>query len=410
MIFGRSLERMWGVDVSTMMVHGIEVVNTIGPGRDHMSSIAQVIEYYASRVNFAQTSALLFITQWQFISMSFHQSIPWTLPEWAKFVIRFPATLGLDSDWVPLEAEDCERDAMGDCIRMCGNVTLPKVPWYVPEIECWEDAYGGSGSQALTDDEILDLMRADDDTEWLFALGGIGVTILFMIVLAFQEVVEDNVFYRVPGPWDKLWLLLQGFCAALSGPLFMPVIGVLLDPLSNSDGSVVNQFRMYPVQAVVCVIFSWIFIVLSLRLVRVGQQLSAMNFKWYRPGQSSKDIAYRTASTNPLEELEERWLPTFQQSLVDRDTNLKLLNIAIPSIFPHNTKVIALIVFITGIWLTVDAFFTVDRSSGRRFSGPYPDQKTVSAAWLHGLHDAPFCLTVTSVCATACCRRISGCS
>ena len=54
-------------------VHGIEVVNTIGPGRDHMTSIAQIIEFYKSRVNFAQTSALLFITQCNLFALLFTQ-------------------------------------------------------------------------------------------------------------------------------------------------------------------------------------------------------------------------------------------------------------------------------------------------------------------------------------------------
>lgn len=376
LIFGRSLDRMWGVDVSMMMVHGIEVVNTIGPGRAYLSSIMQSIEFYASRVNFAQTSALLFITQWQFISMAFHPSISWLLPLWATSVIRFPATLGLDSEWVPPEVKECVTSANGNCVQMCGNVTMPEVPWYVPTPKCLADE-NEDGSQALSDDEILERMLANDDTDWIFAYVGMVVTVIFMAVLTFQELVEANVFHRVPGPWPQVWQVLQSFTAALTGPLFMPMVGILLDPLSNTDGTVINQFRMYPVSAGLCVVFSVIYITLALRMVRVGQDMSAIEFKWYRPFQSSMDIASKKASTNPLEELEERWLPTFQQSLADRDANLKLFNIAIPSLFPHNTKVIALSIFITGLWLSVDAFFTVDRSSGLRFSGPYPDKKTV---------------------------------
>jgi hypothetical protein len=385
MIFGRSLSRMWGVDVSLMMVHGVEVVNSIGPGRAEMSSIAQFIEFYASRANYAQTSALLFITQWQFISMAFHPSIGWLLPEWAMLVIRFPATFGLDSEWIPLPPAEVGGPC-GDFVppdRCCGNETLPEVAFYVPAPICYLDLLEDG---SMSDDDKLQQMLEEDDTSWLFALSAILLTIGFMVVLAFQEIVEDNVFHRVPGPWPQIWQILQGFCAAMSGPFFMPIVGVLLDPLSNSDGSVINQFKMYPIPAVLCLLFAYIHIMLSLRMARVAKDLSAIEFKWYRPGQSSKDIGSRKPSTNPLEELEERWLPTFQKSIADKDTNLRLLNIAVPSVFPHNPKMIALTIFITGLWLTVDAIFTTDRSTGFRWSGPYPDRKTVSASKTPHVH------------------------
>ena len=153
LIFGRSLRHIWGVDVSIMMVHGIEVTNSIGPTRDEMSPIEQYVEFFSSRFNYAQASALLFITQWQFISMAFHPSIGWLLPKRAMFWIRFPATFGLDSEWVPAP----------------------------PDGKADDD--GESGSVALTDDEQHAILLAADDTNWWLAIGGFILTASFVAIL-----------------------------------------------------------------------------------------------------------------------------------------------------------------------------------------------------------------------------------
>lgn len=99
-----------------------------------------------------------------------------------------------------------------------------------------------------------------------------------------------------------------------------------------------------------------------------------------------------------LSELEELWLPSFKRSLANRNTNLKLFNIAVPSVYPHNPKTISITIMLTGLWLSVDSFLAVDRSSGLRFSGPYPDAKTNKGLFMLKLlvssssfPDATFC-------------------
>ena len=184
------------------------------------------------------------------------------------------------------------------------------------------------------------------------------------LLLVLQEGVEWRRFIKDPGPWEGIWTfsdvfvsIVQGATsnsdgtpyslvscqapdhphgAAFTGPLFMPIVGVLLDSvdcIDIEDGSgsagIISVWALesspdircgssfHLMLAVPCMLMLAVYILLALRIQRVRGNLSSIEFEWKRPWVLRNDMLVRQWVRHPLQPVDDESNDSTEAQLID---------------------------------------------------------------------------------------------
>eukprot|EP01046_Picozoa_sp_COSAG06_P026313 COSAG06_NODE_2259_length_7218_cov_9.346818_2_plen_261_part_00 len=195
-------------------------------------------------------------------------------------------------------------------------------------------------------------------------LGAISFVMATYMLLVLQEGVEWRRFIKDPGPWEGIWTfsdvfvtIVQGATsnsdgtpyslascqapdhhhgAAFTGPLFMPIVGVLLDSvdcIDIEDGSgsagIISAWALesspdircgssfHLMLAVPCMLMLAIYILLALRIQRVRGNLSSIEFEWKRPWVLRNDMLVRQWVRHPLQPVDDESNDSTEAQLID---------------------------------------------------------------------------------------------
>eukprot|EP01050_Picozoa_sp_SAG11_P019578 SAG11_NODE_3144_length_2653_cov_6.857478_2_plen_360_part_00 len=196
-------------------------------------------------------------------------------------------------------------------------------------------------------------------------LGAISFVTATYLLLVLQEGVEWRRFIKEPGPWEGIWVLSDAFvtlvqgatirarwysslpramlsaslfltAAAFTGPLFMPIVGVLLDSVDcvdRDDGSgsagassvwtlesspdIKCGSPFHLVLAVPCMLMLAVYTVLALRIQRVRGNLASIEFEWKKPWVLRNDMLVRQWVRHPLQPVDDESKDPTDAQLID---------------------------------------------------------------------------------------------
>jgi hypothetical protein len=232
-----------------------------------------------------------------------------------------------------------------------------------------------------------------------------GFVPLTYAILTVQETIEARVFMKMIS--EDIWLPFQAFVSAVATFLFMPIVSVLLDPLdcirpeasSSASSSALAETTGWVMESstdIVCfgtdhlmlsaasVVMMCIYIGLVLRVKRVGGDLHAIEFSPVKPWRIQDDMPQEGWALHPLAELgdddvpedaaepfdaddddddepfgeekaapgDDAKTPSIYLSLIDADTFLKIVNVAVAKLMSSHGSVVAAMVMLTGAYLT----------------------------------------------------------